>query len=157
MSLKSIVSVERKKLEKLRVAEKFKFAFNNVQHRIIILLVLIIVLGITSASSIFNIYNTYYMENKWQGEIRVDIQDLAKEYIWAYAATDEWLKPEKESEEDYIDEDQMAMIPNPMSEKYARLDALNHYYENHKENAPAYMSKCDVLTQFRKMKWLMDY
>lgn len=78
-------------------------------------------------------------------------------YALAYAATDEWLKPEKESEEDYIDEDQMAMIPNPMSEKYARLDALNHYYENHKENAPAYMSKCDVLTQFRKMKWLMDY
>ena len=78
-------------------------------------------------------------------------------YALAFIATDNWLKPKDVDENEYIEEDQMEMIPNPMSEKYACLDALNHYYENHKENAPAYMSKCDVLTRFRKMKWLMEY
>jgi methyl-accepting chemotaxis protein len=117
MSLKSIVSVERKKLEKLRVAEKFKFAFNNVQHRIIILLVLIIVLGITSASSIYNIYNTYYMENKWQGEIRVDIQDLAKEYIWAYAATDESDRQE-----------QLDVVDTRLKELVEEIESLSAVY-----------------------------
>ncbi len=117
MSLKSIVSVERKKLEKLRVADKFKFAFNNVQHRIIILLVLLIVLGLTSAFSIYNIYNTYYMENKWQGEIRVDIQDLAKEYIWAYAATDAADRQE-----------QLDVIDTRLQELADEIDSLSAVY-----------------------------
>mgnify|MGYP002619880121 CR=1 FL=1 len=78
-------------------------------------------------------------------------------YALAFAATDNWLTPKDLNENGYFEEDQMEMIPNPMSEKYACLDDLNRYYESHKENAPAYMSKCDVLTKFRKMKWLMDY
>ena len=78
-------------------------------------------------------------------------------YAMAYTATDDWLKKEEADEDEDLEDEGFKAVPDPLSEKYACLDKLNLYYEQHKANAPAYMSKCDVLKQFRKMKWLMDY
>lgn len=80
-------------------------------------------------------------------------------YALAFTATDNWLeyKPQEDDYMDVFEDNQPEAVPNPLSEKYACLDKLNSYYEMYKEKAPAYMSKCDVLKQFRKMKWLMEY
>ena len=78
-------------------------------------------------------------------------------YALAYTATDDWLERNEEEETESLESDNLRTLPNPLSEKYANLEALNRYYESHQSKVPAYMSKCDVLKQFRKMKWLMDY
>lgn len=77
-------------------------------------------------------------------------------YALAYIPTSPWA----DSEFDYDDDGDFITHysnPDPMSEQYAQLDALNNYYEQHKNDAPPYISKCDVLRQFRKLKWLMEY
>ncbi len=77
-------------------------------------------------------------------------------YALAYTATDDWLNyPADDS--DQVSTEDLPPVPNPLSEKYMNLDKLNEYYEQQKTKAPAYMSKCDVLKQFRKMKWMMEY
>ncbi len=77
-------------------------------------------------------------------------------YALAYIPTSPWA----ESYMEYNDEGDFITHysnPDPMSEQYAQLDALNSYYEQHKNEVPSYISKCDVLRQFRKLKWLMEY
>ena len=78
-------------------------------------------------------------------------------FALAFAATDDWLDYKTEEGDDIYEDTQAKAVPNPMSEKYACLDNLNNYYERHKEKVPDYMSNCDVLKKFRKMKWLMEY
>ena len=77
-------------------------------------------------------------------------------FALAYTATDDWLTYPKDDYDQFGSED-LPPVPNPESEKYINLEKLNQYYEQQKTNAPAYMSKCDVLKQFRKMKWLNEY
>lgn len=76
-------------------------------------------------------------------------------YALAYIPTSPWA----ESDTEYDDEGEYTRYanPDPMSEQYSQLEILNRYYESHKETSPDYISHCDVLRQFRKLKWLLEY
>ena len=89
MSLKGLIGLDEQKIRQMKVFDKFHFTIRRMSNRMILLFVLIVLTGGIGAFSLYRVYHTYYMENKWQGEIRVDIQDLAKEYVWAYAAIEE--------------------------------------------------------------------
>ncbi|MCR5100282.1 MAG: HAMP domain-containing methyl-accepting chemotaxis protein [Butyrivibrio sp.] len=86
--LKGLIKVSKEKIENISVAEKFKFAFNAVLTRIIVLLVMFFIMGGVSVLAVYSMYNTYYMQSKWQAEIRIDIQSLSKACLWAIAAED---------------------------------------------------------------------
>mgnify|MGYP002852296188 CR=1 FL=1 len=75
-------------------------------------------------------------------------------YALAYIPIDKWA-------EHYSDYSHGRTIttyydPNPESSQYHYLSMLNDFYENNKERVPSYISKCDVLKQFRKLKWYSE-
>ncbi len=86
--ISDVVRLNVSRIEGLQVDRKFKVAFRSVLTRIVILLVLLIGMGVGSISSLTSLYQKYYAQNKMQGEIRIDIQSLARSYLQAYAATD---------------------------------------------------------------------
>ena len=76
-------------------------------------------------------------------------------YALAYIPTDIWA----ESVTDYDDNGRLIttyMNPNPESSQYQYLSMLNTYYNSHKDEVPSYISKCDVLKQFRKLEWYSE-
>lgn len=76
-------------------------------------------------------------------------------YALAFIPVDQW----SDYELDYDDEGNIFTtytIIHPSSKQYQYLDLLNSYFELHKDNCPDYISKCDVLHQFRKMRWFAD-
>ncbi|MCR5101764.1 MAG: HAMP domain-containing methyl-accepting chemotaxis protein [Butyrivibrio sp.] len=95
MSFSGFIKLNKKHIENVNVSEKFKFTFNGVLKRIIILLILLVIMGVVSVASVYNMYKKYYMQSKWQAEIRIDIQSLSKACLWALAAPDEASRAEQ--------------------------------------------------------------
>lgn len=69
---------ENNKLYDLKVNDKFSVVFKNIQNKFILVAVLVIVMAVASASTVFLLYGTYYTENTLQGEIRTTTQALSK-------------------------------------------------------------------------------
>lgn len=117
MFLQGLVSLDEKKIRQMKVFDKFHFTIRRMSNRMILLFVLIVLTGIVGGGSLYRVYHVYYMENKLQGEIRVDIQDLAKEYLWAYAATSEADRAE-----------QLEVVATRLSELNEEIDELTAIY-----------------------------
>ena len=77
-------------------------------------------------------------------------------YALAYLPIDNWATWEQE----YNDEGKLIIKyeePITDSRRYANLSYLSGYYNDNRQNVPEYISKCDVLRQFNKLKWLNEY
>ena len=76
-------------------------------------------------------------------------------YALAYIPIDPWA----DYETDYDENGKMWTTYtniHPQSAQYNYLTLLDSYYDSHKDNLPDYISKCDVLKQFRIMKWYSE-
>ncbi len=76
-------------------------------------------------------------------------------YALAYIPIDLWADSQTDYDEEG-NEHTTYMNPHPESFQYQYLSMLNSYYESHKDDAASYLSKCDVLKQFRKLKWYSE-
>ena len=84
---------------------------------------------------------------------------FASAFIAIQFINEKYDDPSYEDEMLFDDGDAYSRLfnPVPMSEHYNTLNELSNYWEGHKEHIPEYMSRCDVLKKFRKLKWIMNY
>ncbi len=95
MVIKSLFRVDEKKIRNLSVQEKFNTTFKQI---IIMFCVAIAILTVTLATAVISvrtIYRTYYTMNNIQAEIRIDMQALAKAFLWALSSPDEAIREEQ--------------------------------------------------------------
>ena len=83
----------------------------------------------------------------------IDMQSKCQ-YALAYIPIDPWA----DSESDYTDGKLITTYvnPHPESSQYQYLSMLSSFFDSHKSESPDYISKCDVLKQFRKLKWFSE-
>ena len=95
MGLKSLFSVDEEKIHDLPVQEKFNATFKQI---IVMFCVAIAILTITLVSAVVSvrtIYRKYYTMNTIQADIRIDMQALAKAFLWALSSPDEAIREEQ--------------------------------------------------------------
>ncbi|WP_050008244.1 methyl-accepting chemotaxis protein [Butyrivibrio sp. WCE2006] len=108
MSIKNLVSVDENKIRNLSVQEKFNSTFRQIITMSAVAVAILAITLVSAMVSIRTIYTKYYTMNNIQADIRIDMQALAKAYLWALSSPDEGIRQEQLGK---------------ATEKYAEFDA----------------------------------
>ncbi len=95
MSIKSLVRVDEKKIHNFSVQEKFNSTFKQIITMFCIAVAILAITIVSALFSIHTIYKKYYTMNTIQAEIRIDVQALAKAFLWALSSPDEGIRQEQ--------------------------------------------------------------